>query len=147
MVNVSRNRLPDDVLNKIYQLLLFLLKEGGNREDFFIIMNEFFSPKEKILFAKRITVIYLLLKGIAQKNICEVLNVSNGTVSKYSLYLTNTNLKLVKIIKLLAKKEKIFETIDNLLADFLIQPGIKMGHWKLYWEHKRKNERRETYGF
>src|SRR3989339_1921468 len=111
MVNISSNSLPEDILNKIYELLLYLLKKGGNQENFFTIMNEFFSPKEKILFAKRITIIYLLLKGISQNNICKAINVSNGTVSKYSLYLTNNDLKIVKLIKILAKKEKIFQTI------------------------------------
>jgi len=146
MVNISSNSLPEDILNKIYELLLYLLRKGGNQENFFTIMNEFFSPKEKILFAKRITIIYLLLKGISQNNICKAINVSNGTVSKYSLYLTNNDLKIVKLIKILAKKEKIFQTIDNLLADFFIQPGIKIGHWDLYWKHKRKKYREKTYG-
>ncbi|KKQ24755.1 MAG: hypothetical protein US40_C0001G0008 [Candidatus Roizmanbacteria bacterium GW2011_GWC2_37_13] len=146
MVNISRKRLPDKLLNKIYKLLLYLLRKGGNREDFFVIMNEFFTSKEKILFAKRITIIYLLLKGIAQRNICEILNVSNGTVSKYSLFLTNEKLKLVKVFKGKVVKEKVFETIDNLLADFIIQPGIKVGHWQLYWDHKRRKERLEQYG-
>ena len=146
MVNISSNSLPEDILNKIYELLLYLLRKGGNQENFFTIMNEFFSPKEKILFAKRITIIYLLLKGISQNNICKAINVSNGTVSKYSLYLTNNDLKIVKLIKILAKKEKIFQTIDNLLADFFIQPGIKIEHWDLYWKHKRKKYREKTYG-
>lgn len=99
MVNISSRKLPDRLLNKIYQLLLYLLKKGGNRDDFFIIMNEFFTYKEKILFAKRITIIYLLLKGISQNNICEILNVSSGTVSKYALFLTNKKTKTDKDIK------------------------------------------------
>lgn len=146
MVNISSQKLPDKLLNKIYQLLLYLLKKGGNRDDFFIIMNEFFTYKEKILFAKRITIIYLLLKGISQKNICEILNVSSGTVSKYGLYLTNKKLRLIKILKGKVTKEKVFETIDDILADFIIQPGIKTGHWQLYWDHKKRKDRLKRYG-
>lgn len=146
MVNISRKKLPDKLLNKIYELFLYLLKKGGNREDFFIIMNEFFTSKEKILFAKRITIIYLLLKGITQENISKILSVSSATVSKYALYLTNKKLNLIKVLKEKAIKEKILLNLDNLLADFIIQPGRKIGHWQLYWEHKKKKERLEKYG-
>jgi len=146
MVNISKRKLPDKLLNKIYNLFLFLLKKGGNRDDFFIIMNEFFSPKEKILFAKRITIIYLLLKGVTQANICEILNVSSATVSKYGLFLTNKELKLITVFKGRVIKEKVFAAIDDILAEFIIQPGIKSGHWQLYWNHKIKKDRLKRYG-
>jgi len=53
---------------------------------------------------------------------------------------------MVEIIKSIIKKEKTFDFIDDLLADFLIRPGLKIGHWDLYWQHKRKKERKQIYG-
>jgi len=133
-------------MNKIYYLLLYLLKKGSKQDDFFVIMDEFFTPKEKILFSKRITIIYLLSKGVNQKNICEILNISKETASKYNLFLANKKLKLVKVLKAKAIREEIFWKIDEILAEFVIQPGIKLGHWQLYWNQKQKEHQRKEYG-
>ncbi len=146
MVNISKNKLPDEILEKIYNLFFYLLKKGNNKEDFFIIINEFFTPKEKILFAKRVAIIYLLLKGISQKNTKKILNVSKETVSKYYLFLTNKKLKLIKIFKNKIFKEKFIKKIDNIFSDFFIQPGFKIGHWQLYWEKKKNQYREKNYG-
>jgi len=125
MVNISRRQLPEEFLNKIFEL---------------------FFKKEKILFAKRITIIYLLLKKIEQSNIADFLKVSTSTVCKYALLIENKNSEMIKIMKFLIKKEKIFDFMNELFASFFIQPGVKIGHWQLYWDHKRKKDRKELYG-
>lgn len=146
MVNVSRKKIPEKIFKKIFELLYFLLKHSNKKENFIIIINEFFTPKEKILLAKRITIIYLLLKKIEQKNICKILSVSKDTVSKYNLLLQNKNLKIIRLLKNKIFKEKVIYLLDKLLAELLIQPGIKKGHWQLYWQQKNKEYQNKTYG-
>lgn len=146
MVNISKRHLPQEVLEKIYELFFNILNKFQTKPLFSFFMNDFFTPKEKILLAKRITIIYLLLKNIEQKNIADFLKVSTSTVCKYALMLQNKDSEMIRILKSLVKKEKVFDFIDDLLADFLIQPGFKIGHWDLYWQHKKKKQRKETYG-
>lgn len=146
MVNISRRQLPEELLKKINKLFFEIFNRFETNQSFSILMNDFFTPKEKILLAKRITIIYLLIKKIEQRNIADFLKVSTSTVCKYALLLENKDSEMVKIMEEIIKKEKIFDFIDNLLADFLIQPGLKIGHWDLYWQHKRKKERKQTYG-
>ena len=146
MVNISRRQLPEELLEKIYELFFQIFNKFETKQSFSTLMDDFFTPKEKILLAKRITIIYLLIKKIEQKNIADFLKVSTSTVCKYALLLESKDSEMVKIMEDIIKKEKIFDFIDNLLADFLIQPGLKIGHWDLYWQHKRKKERKQTYG-
>ena len=146
MVNISSRQLSEELLNKINKLFFEIFKKFETNHSFSTLMNDFFTPKERILFAKRITIIYLLIKKIEQRNIADFMKVSTSTVCKYSLLLENKNSEMVEIIKSIIKKEKTFDFIDDLLADFLIRPGLKIGHWDLYWQHKRKKERKQIYG-
>ena len=138
--------MSEELLEKTYKLFFEIFKKFETNKSFSTLMNDFFTPKEKILLAKRITIIYLLIKKIEQRNIADFLKVSTSTVCKYSLLLENKDSEMVGIIKKIIKKEKTFDFIDDLLADFIIQPGLKIGHWDLYWKHKRKKERKQIYG-
>lgn len=146
MVNISNRRLSEEQLIKINKLFFEIFKKFKTHRSFSTFMNDFFTPKERILLSKRITIIYLLIKKIEQKNIADFLKVSTSTVCKYSILLESKSSEMVKIIKEIILKEKAFDFIDNLLADFFIKPGFQIGHWDLYWKHKRKKERKLTYG-
>lgn len=146
MVNISNRKLSEELLNKINKLFFEIFKKFETNHSFSTLMNDFFTPKERILLAKRIAIIYLLIKKIEQKNIANFLKVSTSTVCKYSILLESKKSEMVEIIKAIIKKEKTFDFIDNLLADFFIRPGFQIGHWDSYWQHKRKKERKQIYG-
>lgn len=146
MVNISHRQLPEEILNKTFNLFFKIFSKCSSKETFFVLLNDFFTPKEKILLAKRITIIYLLMKGIEQNNIADLLKVSTSTVAKYALIFHDKESKILKELKLIIKREKLFSFMNDLLADFLIQPGVKIGHWKLYHGDQKRREREKTYG-
>jgi len=43
----------------------------------------------------------------------------------------------------LISKGKLLGFIEDIFADLLIQPGIKIGHWALKREHERSKEERK----
>jgi Trp operon repressor len=122
------------------------MSRSAKKDLFFEIVNEIFSPTEKIMMAKRITIIYLLIKGIDQITIANTIKVSTGTVSKYAVMFYNKDTKLVNLIRRMITKEKVLDFLDDVFADIFIQPGIKIGHWDSYRQHKRKKIRREATG-
>ncbi len=146
MVRVSKFRLREEILIRLYQLFFEVMSRSAKKDLFFEIINEIFSPTEKIMMAKRITIIYLLIKGVDQVVIANTIKVSTGTVSKYAVMFYNKDTKLVKLIRRMIAKEKVLDFLDDVFADIFIQQGIKIGHWDLYWQHKRKKDRRETTG-
>lgn len=69
------------------------------------------------MIAKRVAIIYLLLKNINQRTICQVLKVSSGTVAKYSLILEKSQgvapafLRLMRNERLINFLEEVFDTL------------------------------------
>jgi len=146
MIYISKKRLSKEVLDKIFRLFLEVISWSSNSGEFLDLANEIFSPSEKIMMAKRITIIYLLVKGIDQIVIADVLKVSTATVAKFALLNCQKENKLVELMKSMIKKEKVLNFFDDLMADLFIQPGIKIGHHKLHWEHERKKQNRKLTG-
>lgn len=146
MVRISKYKLKDDVLIKIYRLFFEIVSRSNSKDSFLEVIDDMFSPTEKIMLAKRLAIIYLLIKGIDQINIAKVLKVSTGTVAKFSVLFYRKDTKVVRVIKKMIKQEKILDFIDDMFTDLFIQPGIKMGHWRMYWENKKRKDIKEVTG-
>lgn len=138
--------LGENVLLKIYQLFFEIIDRSDTQHSFYEILDDILYPTEKIMIAKRVAIVYLLLKGISQDNIAESLKVSTGTVSRFSILFSKKETKIMELLKHMITKEKALAFLENTFTDLLIQPGIKRGHWKLYWEHKRQKLRDKTQG-
>jgi len=143
MVIVSKKLLNKEVLIKIYRLFFEITSRSDSSEEFLALMEDILSPAEKIMIAKRIGIIFLLIKNVDYKLIKETLKVSTSTIFKYSLLFNQKETQLIKIIKNLLLKEKMLGFLEDVFADLFIQPGIKIGHYKRAWEHKKRQEERE----
>lgn len=143
MVHLSNKPLNKDKLLKLYQLFFEIINKTQNNDNFLELIKDILSPYEQIMVAKRIAIIYLLIKGHEQIAIAQYLRVSRATVSKFCLLFYEKESRIIKIIKSILRKEKIKKFLEDLFADILIQPGIKIGHWEAYWNHKRRQKERE----
>ncbi len=146
MVHVSKKYINENVLERIYELFFEILIRSARKELFFEVINELYSPSERIMFAKRVCIIYLLSKNIDQRTIAKTTKVSTGTVSRYSVMFHKKESALIKILDKLVKKEAISQFLDDMLAGLLIQPGYKIGHWELYWARERKKQFKRSTG-
>ena len=145
MVRISRYKLKEEILLKIYRLFFEIIAHSNSQVAFLDVINDIFSPTEKIMIAKRIAIVYLLIKKIEQRDIATTLKVSTGTVSKFAILFNNKETKTVKLIEKMLLKEKVLNFLEDTFADLFIQPGIKIGHWDSYWKHERaKQKRKET---
>ena len=88
------------------------------------------------MLAKRVAIIYLLIKNIEVRKIVDTLKVSTATVAKYVLLFVNKESKLTQILKIILNNKEIKNYLLDIFNELLIQPGIKKGHWKLYQHHK-----------
>ncbi len=146
-MRISKRKLDEEILLKIYRLFFEVISRFDTEESFFQIFDDILYPTEKIMIAKRVAIIYLLLKGIEQDAIAQSLKVSTATVSRYAALFYEKDQKIVTLLKSMITKEKALNFLEDTFADLLIQPGIKVGHWQSYWDHKRKKDRREQTGF
>lgn len=143
MVNLTKKYVEEKKLVKIYQLMFEILNKADDKDDFLGIIKDILSPPEQLMVAKRIAIIYLLLKGIDHTTIAKYLKSSRATVAKFSLLFYDKETKLIGIIGELLNKESISHFFEDLFADIFIQPGLKIGHWQMHWDHKRRQTERK----
>lgn len=144
MTRISKKYLNEEVIMKLYRLFFEMFSRSNNQEEFFSLINDLLSSTEKIMIAKRIGIIYLLIKKVDCRTIAETLKVSTSTVLFYSIILDKKQTKIVSLIRQMLKKEKVLNFLDDLFADIFIQPGIYIGHHQWNWEHKKRQEERKT---
>src|SRR3989339_1244116 len=145
MARVSKYKLRDDVLDKLFGLFFEIIGNQDDRKEFNEIINGIFSYNERIVFAKRIAIIYLLLKNIDFHNICMALNVSSATVAKFKLLIEDKNDGLIKAFDNIIIRDKTKEIIDDFF-NTIFAPGKYGVNWKIAWERKRESERKKQFG-
>lgn len=146
MVHLSKKIINENVLMRIYQLFFEVISRSHSRESFLILLDDILTPTEKIMLAKRIGIIYLLIKEVEQITIAEILKVSTSTVSIYSVKFYKKDAKIIQIIKNMLIKEKVLDFMEDIFAGLWIQPGLKKGHHKLKWEYEQSKRERKYLG-
>lgn len=146
MVRTSKNKLSEKVLLRIYQLFFEIFARSNSNDKFLNLLDDILGPDEKTMIAKRVGIIYLLIKGCDIRTIASTLKVSTSTAVTYSRVFYHKDSHLVNVIKNMIKKEKVLGFIEDVFADLFIQPGIKIGHHEMKWEHKKRKEERKTLG-
>lgn len=144
MVQLSRRKVEDDVLEKLFTLFFEIVGKNKVREDFENIIQGVLSTTEKIMIAKRIAIFYLLIKKIDYIIICETLKVSAATVFKFRFILENNQTVSLSYEKIV-RNEKIFNFLEEVYLT-LRGPGVPGVNWSEAWKHKRRFERRKTRG-
>jgi len=143
MVNLTKKYVDEKKIIKVNQLMFEILNKADDKDDFLAIIKDILSPPEQLMVAKRISIIYLLLKGIDQTSISCYLKCSRATVAKFSLLFYDKESKLIGVIGELLNQEKISHFFEDLFADIFIKPGLKIGHWQMHWDHKKRQTERE----
>jgi len=99
-------------------------------------MSDLLSPVERIMIAKRVILVYLLIQQIDYRMICQVLKVSNGTVAKFKLLMEKSQ-GMVPILKKIIQNERLKLFMIEFI-DILSPPGTYGTNWKNAW--KRRHE-------
>lgn len=144
MARISRIRLKDEILEKVFVLFFEVVGKKSNIQDFKNTIFEILSPTERIMIAKRVAIVYLLLKGIDQRSISKVLKVSNATVSKFAILMEKSTGVVPSFAKILTN-DKILDFLDQMF-DALFPPGTYGTNWKTAWERRKRISYRKTYG-
>ncbi len=132
------------MLENLLNVLFETLGQAREKDDFINTLSVFLSPKEKILIAKRVTIMFLLLKNIEQRTICDVMKVSLATVNKYALAVRKNPTIKTTYTRLL-RNDQIAVAFLTLM-DFLFPPGQYGANWQAGWERKKLLERAKTIG-
>jgi len=78
------NKRVEERVNELFHQTISYLNSKEDIEDF---LDDFLSPVEKIMLAKRISIALLLAKGYTYNIICELLKVTPPTVASVNIKL------------------------------------------------------------
>jgi uncharacterized protein YerC len=142
MPHVSKRRLGKKIFKEIYESFFKALSKTKTNYAAEIFGGNFFTETERIMFAKRLSIIVLLHKGYPFYEIVDLLKVSSSTVFRFEKNLSIGKYKsLLKILDVKNKKKSSGSEIDWEKILRLGMPEMGKGRWKgvnEYFESKRK---------
>ncbi len=144
MVRNSRFELSKDLLEKLFDLFFEIVGNTTSKAEFKKIFIDLLTPAERIMLAKRVAIIYLLMKKIEYYNICDRLKVSSATVSKIALLMEKSD-GIVPAFKQIVKVDKVKIFLEEVF-NTIFAPGKIGVNWKIAWENKANLEKKKTYG-
>lgn len=142
MTRISKYRLENKVLEKLYKLMFEIISNMDEEERFTGIINELLSSTEKIMIAKRVAIIYLLIKKIDYFVISDVLKVSSTTIAKFHSIMEKGE-EIKSILEGIIGNEKIKDFFEEL---FFHEPGTYGVNWTSAWQQKFEIERKKLRG-
>ena len=131
MARVSKQKLNKKVLNQINNRLVDTV---ANLETSFatrIFLNDLLGEEEKIILAKRLSIIFMLQENISCYKISKLLKVSESTVKKISIDIDLE--KYENILKIVRQKKNrlTFWTGMDLVLKLEIPSLVGRGQWNI----------------
>ncbi|KKQ92421.1 MAG: hypothetical protein UU16_C0006G0033 [Candidatus Woesebacteria bacterium GW2011_GWA2_40_7] len=121
MTLISKHPLRGDTLQRTFELFTQTILNIKDKETTKNFIDGFFTPTEKIIFAKRIAIYVMLAKGNNYIDIISLLKVSPPTIARASSHLKYSH-ELDSVIKKILIKDSAKEAIEELASVFDI-PG------------------------
>lgn len=139
MTMVSKHKLSPEVWSKVFNLFTTSLSSIKDKDSFDIFLNDFLSPAEKIILAKRFAIAVLLAKGNNYEQVKSLLHVTSTTVSKVSASLKYNEKGINETIKEVLKKDVtriVWEEIQSIFDIPMKGLPISEYHKKVYAREK-----------
>ena len=116
-----------------------------NKKDALLLIQDLFTPVERLMFSKRFSIAYMLLKGYDYDSISEVLKVSRTTIGKVSYWLKEKGNGFRIIFSKIKNKEKVNSSLNEFKdAIESILSSSKGQNWsrakKQLWLHRQERK-------
>jgi len=144
MPQISQRKLKNGLENKLFDIYFQIVCSVQNQKDFSSVFLDLFSATERLMIAKRIAIMLLIIKDIDYRSICKVLKVSITTVCKYRM-LIDHNQAIKQKLTHIQQNEKIVDAISQIYLLFRPPGGLHV-NWKAAWQLKNELERKKQEG-
>lgn len=147
MPQVSKYPVHKDVEKRMFELFRIAISRLNNSQDIEEFLDDFFSPVEKIMLAKRLSIAVLLNKGYRYESIAKILRVTPSTMSAVSLRLKYSGKGYKSFVERVARDEKIsafWQKIEDVLSYI---PPSKGSDWKYHRREYEKGKRKRKKAF
>ena len=139
MVNISKKKVKEDIFIAIGDNLIKYIAHIKNKKQAQLFINSFFTKSERIMLAKRFTIIVMLERGYSYSEIEDTLKVSNVTIAKIEklrekgnfVYLSK-HVKKACVKASTRQEEDIWDILEVILRAGM--PPRGRGRWKKIYE-------------
>lgn len=146
MSQVSKYPIHKDVEKRIFEVFKNTISYLHSSEDIEDFLEDFLSPIEKIMLAKRISIAILLTKGYSYPSIGKILRVTPSTIANVSLSLKYSGRGYKKIVeKILSdeKRDEFWQKIEDMLTETLPpKKGTDWSKWRSEYEREKWKKRK-----
>ncbi len=145
MAQVSKYPIHKDVEKRIFGVLKETIANLRDSQEIEEFLEDFLSPVEKIMLAKRLSIALLLAKGYTYPDVAQVLRVTPSTIAAVSVHLKYAGEGYKKIVERILRDEKIdafWEKVTDVLSYI---PPSKGSDWKYHrreYEQKKRAKRK-----
>lgn len=144
MTQVSRRPLDKNTQNRIYEIFIDVITEVQTTKDVTALLNDFFTPTERIMLPKRLCIAFLLLKGYAHRTIASYLKVSFTTINRVSTALKVGGQGYTLVLNRLRKRGQ-FETVLKKIEEGVVSMLSSVRGPSSLWQHLEREQRHRNY--
>lgn len=140
MTQISKYPISKAVEKRIFGIFFSTIVNLRTSEDVSSFLEDFLTPTEKMMLAKRLAVAVMLAKGYDYRAIRKTLRVSFPMIASVNLWLKYKGRGYQKVIDQILREEKIdefWQKIDDVLGDLVPPKGQNWSYWrKQKWQEK-----------
>ncbi len=141
MTQVSRYPVSSTVNKQILQLFRNAISSLKHSEEIDDFLEDFLSPVEKIMLAKRLAIAVMLAKGYDYQSIKAILHVTPSTIAAVSIRLKYAGKGYKKTVEKILQEEKIndfWQRIDLVLSSIPQSKGTDRYRHKKDFDQKKR---------
>ena len=143
MAQISKYPISKDVYERIFDIFLRTAVDLHAKSQASNFFEEFLTPTERIMLAKRLAIGVLLAKKYDYQDISKVLHVSKGTIGNVSSRYKYGNEfhKVIDKILIDEKLEVFFLKVGEIVSTVASKSGPKSSGW-IYLRNEIKKKKR-----
>ncbi|HUD18832.1 MAG TPA: Trp family transcriptional regulator [Patescibacteria group bacterium] len=133
MTQISRRHLDAKTQKRIYEIFTDVIADVKTPSEVQALLEDFFTPTERVMLPKRLCIAFLLLKGYDHRTIASYLKVSFTTINRVSTSLKVGGKGYTLVLTRLRKRkqfESVLTQIENGIVSMLASIGGPSRLWK-----------------
>lgn len=150
MSQVSKYPISKDIADRIFDVFIKTFIKIKNTQDAQNLASDLFSPTEKIMLAKRLSIAFLLMKEYQYREISQLLKVSVATISSVNKSLKFGSNGYQTILERISKEESLEDFFLNSAEKLLSIPAkssVGGGSWRYLLQETRKTKHKRSNNF
>jgi len=145
MTQVSRYPVHKDVEKRIFAIFKETIADLKNSDEIEDFLEDFLSPVEKIMLAKRLSIAVLLAKGYTYPSIKSMLRVTPATIASVSVNLKYSGKGYKHVVEKILRNEKLdefWQKMEDMLAKIPPSKGSDWSYWRGKYEKEKRKKRK-----